>query len=228
MIFPTPKYEAYYDGSYVLTSYIDTVDLMKLYEIYKDGNEDVSIALNADFAEDEYEILINEAGIRITAKGACGVFRAISSLRQLFKEHGDKLPYCEIKDVPDFPTRSYMLDISRCRMPKVETITRLIDFLAELKYNEFQLYMESFVMKLKHFPKYTADFDCLTPEDIEYLDRYCADRFIDLVPNQNCLGHMGTWLDEEEFKSLDVSGGDVNTATVNPLVPETMECAEKL
>lgn len=228
MIFPTPKKEVYCNGVYKLCAYFDTVDLMELYEKYKAGNEDVTIVQNIDFAVDEYEIAINEDGIRIIALGDCGIFRAISSLRQLLKVHGASLPYCEIHDDPDFQKRSYMLDISRCRMPKVSTITRLIDLMAELKYNEFQLYMESFVMKLKHFPKYTRDFDCLTPADIEYLDRYCADRFIDLVPNQNCLGHMGTWLEEEEFKHLDVSGGVVNTTTLNPLLDETMEFADKL
>ena len=146
MIFPTPKKEVYLNGVYQLCAYSDTVDLMELYEKYKAGNEDVTIVQNADFSVDEYEITINEDGIRIITLGNCGVFRAISSLRQLLKVHGASLPYCEIHDDPDFQKRSYMLDISRCRMPKVSTITRLIDQLAELKYNEFQLYMESFVM----------------------------------------------------------------------------------
>ena len=66
----------------------------------------------------------------------------------------------------------------------------MIDFLAALKYNEFQLYMEGDCFKYAAYPKETADFDCLTPEDIEELDAYCRQRFIDLVPNQNSFGHM--------------------------------------
>ena len=33
-----------------------------------------------------------------------------------------------------------------------------------------------------------------TPEEIKELDEYCLDRFIELVPCQNTLGHMGDWL----------------------------------
>jgi hypothetical protein len=42
----------------------------------------------------------------------------------------------------------------------------------------------------------------LLPEEIQALDRYCADRFIELVPNQNSLGHMQEWLKQDELKGL--------------------------
>lgn len=228
MIHPKPKAEAYTDGKYTVKAYEDIHNLLDLYNKYKNGDNDVTLVANDAYKQDEYKIEIDADGIKITRKGDCGTFRAVSTLKQMFKEYGAELPYCEIKDEPDFEKRSYMLDISRCRMPKVEYITRLIDLLADLKYNEFQLYMESFVFKYKAYPKYTEDFDCLTPEDIECLDKYCADRFIDLVPNQNGLGHMGDWLAQEEFKHLDVSGGTENTTTLDPTLPESFEFVDNL
>ncbi len=228
MIFPEPKSEKYFDGRYELRSYDGETELMHLYKKYKCGSEEINIAHDELYGTDKYSIVINESGITITASCDCGIFRAMSSLRQLLKENGASLPYCEIEDEPDFVRRSYMLDISRCRMPKVAKLTRLIDLLADLKYNEFQLYMENFCFKYKHFPKYTEDIDCLTPEDIEYLVEYCEDRFIDLVPNQNSFGHMSTWLEQEEFKKLDVSGGSEITGTLNTLLPEAFEFVDKL
>ncbi len=228
MIHPQPKHEAYFDGKYKMKAYSDTQDLMKLYDMYKQGNEDVKLELNLTYDEDKHDIYIDADGIRIVYGKPSGIFRAVSSLKQMFKEYGAELPYCEIKDEPDFKKRGYMLDISRCRMPKLELYTKLIDLLADLKYNEFQIYMESFVFKYSAYPKYTEDFDCLTPEDIIYLDKYCKDRFIELVPNQNGFGHMATWLNEDEFKHLDVSGGEVNTATINPLLPESFELMDNL
>ncbi|MBR5506992.1 MAG: hypothetical protein IKV88_02990, partial [Clostridia bacterium] len=61
------------------------------------------------------------------------------------------------------------------------TIMHLIDILAELKYNEFQLYMESFCFKYETLNEYTKDLNCLDADDIKILDQYCADRFIDFV-----------------------------------------------
>ncbi|MBQ4528180.1 MAG: family 20 glycosylhydrolase [Clostridia bacterium] len=228
MLLPRAKKENYFDEKYILKAYDESIDLMYLYKKYKHGNEDVTIITDSALGKEEYKLTINSAGITITASCDNGIFRAVSSLRQLLFDYKDALPCCEIEDSPVFEKRSYMLDISRCRMPKVSTITRLIDLLADLKYNEFQLYMESFVYKCKAYPKYTEDFDCLTPEDIEYLVDYCEERFIDLVPNQNSLGHMGTWLDEEEFKPLALTDGSHRSTTINPLLPETFEFMDNL
>ncbi len=228
MIFPQPKHEVYHDGVYKLKAYKETQDLLVLYDMYKAGNADVSLVLNEDYGTDEYGITVTEEGITITQSGDCSIFRAVASLKQLLRQYGDAIPCCEIKDSPDFARRAYMLEISCGRMPKVATIKRYIDYLASLKYNEFQLYVENFSVKYSAFPKYTADFDCLTPEDLEELDDYCRERFIDFVPNQNGFGHMSTWLAQDEFKHLDVSGGEVNTATVNPLLPETYEFMDKI
>ncbi len=229
MIFPIPKYEEYREGTYALKEYSDTIELIELYEKYKNGNNDVAFKNISAFDEEEYRILINENGILIETSTEVGKFRAISSLRQLLKEYKDKLPYSEIHDKPDFKRRSYMLDVSRCRIPKVEIIEKYIDLLADLKYNEFQLYFESFCFKFPEFPEYTRDFDCLTPEDIMHLDKYCKERFIDLQANQNCFGHMGTWLRQEEFKHLGVGYCEgQRTGTINILHPETIKFVEKL
>lgn len=228
VIIPIPKYEEYYEQKYILKSYDENLDLVNLYNKYKDGNQDVTIVSNALLDEDAYEFHVSDKGVTITASCSTGIFRAVSTFKQLLKQYKDELPYCNIKDNPDFKRRGYMLEISEGRMPTCETFTRLIDLLADLKYNEFQIYMENFVFKFKAYPKYTQDFDCLTPEDIIYLDKYCKDRFIDLVPCLNGFGHMKTWLAQDEFKHLDVSGGVVNTATINPLLPESLEFMDNL
>ena len=134
------------------------------------------------------------------------------------------LPHVHIEDKPDLPRRGYMLDISRGRKPKMETIKTMIDFLAALKYNEFQLYMEGDCFKYAAYPEETAHFDCLTPEDIRELDAYCQERFIDLVPNQNSFGHMYTWLKKPNFHHLGLfEREDEVPSTLNPLLPESFE-----
>ena len=48
----------------------------------------------------------------------------------------------KITDWPDYPQRGVMLDISRDKVPSMETLYQLIDLLASWKINQLQLYTE--------------------------------------------------------------------------------------
>ena len=65
----------------------------------------------------------------------------------------------------------------------------MIDILAELKYNQFQLYTEHTFAYTNHEIVW-KDYSPLTSQDILELDNYCKERYIELVPNQNSFGHM--------------------------------------
>ncbi len=228
-MYPRAKQEQYLEGIYPVKENYEGCDLLTFYNRIKEGNRDVKVLPAGLFEKEEYLLTVGENGITLHTATEEAIFRGATTLYQLVQEHEGKLPYAVIADKPDLKRRGYMLDISRSKMPTVETIKQYIDLLALLKYNEFQLYMESNCFKYAAYPKYTEDFDCLTPEDIRELDQYCADRFIDLVPNQNSLGHMGYWLAQDEFKHLGL--GDEtrpNSTTINPLLPESMEFLDNL
>lgn len=228
MIFPKPIEEKYKEGFYTLKNVFVYDELYFFYNAYKNGNTDISIQKIDGMEKEEYRISIDENGVEIQCFEEAGKFRAFTSLRQLLKENSEKLPYVEIHDKPDYKRRSYMLDISRCRMPKVETLVKFIDLLADLKYNELQLYMDGLVFKYDAFPEYFKDFECLDVEDIEYLDQYCYDRFIDLVPHQNSFGHLEKWLEKPELKHLGLTDGTIPADTINPLLEESIEFIDKL
>ena len=172
---------------------------------------------------EEYRITVDENGALLEASCDEGLFRAVTSLRQIMRRTEGNVPYLHIEDWPALPRRGYMLDISRGKKPKVDTIKGMIDFLAALKYNEFQLYMEGDCFKYAAYPAENADFDCLTAEDIRELDQYCRERFVDLVPNQNSFGHMYSWLKKPAFHHLGLFEGDEVPSTLNPLLPESFE-----
>ena len=69
----------------------------------------------------------------------------------------------------------------------------------------------------------------LTCEEIRELDEYCKERFIDLVPNQNSLGHMESWVKMEEFAPLGIQRDDGKpTTTIDPLDPRSLAFVERL
>lgn len=228
MLFPIPVHLQYNEGNYSLGHIAYQKDLAQFYQSYKEQNPDVSYTQNPQLKEEEYILDVTADGIAISYATEQGKFRALTTLRQMVKE-STTISCCHIQDYPHIPRRSYMIDISGGRVPRVETFKWLIDLLADLKYNELQIYMASIAcFKYAAFPEQTKDIDILTPEDIQELERYCEERFIELVPNQNSMGHMHEWLDHEEFAHLGLGDGSERMTTLNPLDERTYEFIEKI
>jgi len=224
ILFPQPRHIQLRDGTYAMPVRSEYRELTAFFRAIRSGMEGVQVCVSRLLGKEEYHLTIANDGVQISVSCDEGLFRAATSLHQMLLRSGGQLPYVQIEDRPELPRRGYMLDISRGRKPKMETIKTMIDFLAALKYNEFQLYMEGDCFKYAAYPEETAHFDCLTPEDIRELDAYCAARYIDLVPNQNSFGHMYTWLKKPKFHHLGLFGReDEVPSTLNPLLEESYD-----
>ena len=95
-----------------------------------------------------------------------------------------------------------MLDIGRDKIPSMETLKGLIDLFASMRINHLQLYMEGFSFDYEDFHYLFTNETPVTPEEFRELSQYARAHFIDLVPNQNVLGHMEKWLEKPQFRSL--------------------------
>jgi len=95
----------------------------------------------------------------------------------------------------------YMLDVSRHRVPTMETVKRQVDILAELGYNHFQLYTEH-TFAYKGHESVWREASPFTPEEIRELDAYCAARGIELAANQNSFGHLEHWLRHPDYNGF--------------------------
>jgi hypothetical protein len=100
-----------------------------------------------------------------------------------------------------FTVRSYMLDISRDKVPTMDTLRLIVDILEKFKYNQFQLYTEHTFAYSQH-EEVWKNASPMTPLEIRELDAYCAMRGIELVPNQNSFGHMERWLTLSSYNHL--------------------------
>jgi len=177
-----------------------------------------------------YSLSIKPEGIKLVGSDSASVFYGCQTLCQLLRQFDSNLPCFEIEDWPDFSVRGYMLDISRDRVPKMETLFSLVDRLAEWKINHLQLYTEHTFA----YTGYEIVWQHASPmigEEILALDAYCRDRYIDLVPNQASFGHMDRWLKHTPFKHLAESPNGwefrgtqfSNPFTLNPLHPGSLE-----
>lgn len=162
------------------------------------------VEYRAELHPQGYELEWNQDGLRLSYSSAQGLHYALLTAAQMAEGQcgSRKWTHYLIEDEPEFPVRGVMLDIGRNKIPRIETIFALIDRLSELKFNHLQLYMEGFCFDYKKYAKFFPDATPITEEEYRFLDAYALERFIDLVPNQNCLGHMGHWLVKPEFREL--------------------------
>ena len=85
--------------------------------------------------KDGYHLEVRKTAIDILASGEEGWHNGLSTLRQLAMSADPLLPLCSIDDYPDFEHRAIMLDISRNKVPKLETLFDLIDTFSQWKIN---------------------------------------------------------------------------------------------
>lgn len=145
---------------------------------------------------------INADSIELEASDSSGLFYGRQVLEEILEHHVEgQIPCCRIMDWPDFSSRGYMLDISRDRVPTLEHLIHLVNYLSKLRYNQLQLYTEHTFAYRQH-ERVWANASPLTAAEIRELDQYCRERQIELVPNQNSFGHMERWLVHDAYKHL--------------------------
>lgn len=167
---------------------------------FKKTENSIYLSKNNNLSE-SYVLTIYNCGIEITAVDDSSLFYGMQTLRQIIRDNGTRLSHLEIKDKPYFERRGFYHDVTRGKVPTLETIKELIDRCAYYKLNELQLYVEhSFAFKAHS--ELWADADPLTPEDILLLDEYAKKRHIELVPSLSTFGHLYHALSSHSYGDL--------------------------
>ncbi len=162
---------------------------------------EVSVDRGATSHPTGYRLAIRADRIELTGTSPTGCFHGLQTLGQLSQVDRLRVPCCTILDWPDYPTRGLLHDVTRGKVPTLETLKLLVDRLAGLKVNQLQLYIEhAFVFSFD--PEICTTDEGLTPDAVRRLDEYCRERFIDLVPAVANLGHMGRILSMSKYRPL--------------------------
>lgn len=167
------------------------------------GDAQADCSLDSSLPAQAFSLTIEHAGgVRIVAADRAGTRYAQNVLAQIQAQATPQgLPCLTLEDAPDFPVRGFMLDISRGRVPEMTALFRLVDLLANLRYNQLQLYIEH-TFAFKHHEAVWRDASPMTAAEIRELDAYCAAHGVELVPNLNSFGHVERWLKHSQYKAL--------------------------
>jgi len=190
----------------------------------------------ADLPVQGYNLSVNHDKIIVEYSSRQGLYYSLVTLKVLRENYSGILPCCSIEDYPDLEIRGVMLDISRDKVPTIETLKSVVQLLADLKYNHLQLYIEGFSYAYPSFKNLWLNKETpITGDEIRELDAFCKSRYIDLVPNQNTLGHMMAWLATDEFKDLAECPGGYKAlglmsmkGTLDPSDPGSIELINKM
>lgn len=182
---------------------------LRINKSYEDSFSEKSIRLRKviGIEEEAYKINIGKNSINIVASSSSGMFYGIQTLIQIIKNEGHELSKMEIDDSPYFKNRGYYHDITRGKVPTLDTLKELVDRLSAYKINQLQLYIEhSFAFK--ELSEVWFDKDPLTAEEILLLDEYCKRRHVELIPSISTFGHLYEVLRSKSFSSLCELGED--------------------
>lgn len=154
-----------------------------------------------EVGDQAYRLTISPERVVVAASSESGLFYGVQTLIQIAKATGRSWPCLTITDAPVLPVRGLMLDVSRMKVPRLETLERLVTTMAHYKYNHFQLHTEHTFDFPRH-PEIGANASPITPAEIIKLDRICRQHYIDLVPNLQSLGHQRALLSNPNYAHL--------------------------
>ncbi len=209
---PLPQKITHLEGTYPLRYYTDIVlvdtepsaflyaqMLQKDFETYaglrllitrgRAFAHDIALKIDPELPYDHYLLSITPETASVTAGSDEALLHGVQTFGQYVQRHGGVLPCILVEDWPSLPNRGYYQDISRGRVPTLESLKEKADLLCRYKINQWQLYVEHTYLFRSESEAWREDTP-LTAEEIMELDAYCRARHIELVPSLASFGHM--------------------------------------
>ncbi|MDG3582151.1 beta-N-acetylhexosaminidase [Galbibacter pacificus] len=224
-----------------IVTFLNTQDFngeLKLFPTPNTPKADIVLKIDSTSLKPQgYSIKITPSTIELIGHDPAGLFYAKQTLLQILLyaiTENKAVPCLKITDWPNFERRGVMLDVSRDKVPTMETMYQLIDKFSSWKLNELQLYIEH-TFAYKNHEEVWKNASPFTPGQIKELDAYCKKKHIDLVPNQNSFGHMENWLKYDTYLDLAECPTDCKTiwgnrkrTSLNPVDPRSFELMKSL
>ena len=184
----------------------------------------LSLIIKKDLAlpsDEGYVLLIKDKRVTIEAKSRSGLFYGMQTLNQLLEDAHDQnvsIPACRITDYPGIPVRAVHIDLKN-HLDAGNYYYRTIDRLAAIKINNIIFEFED---KLRYRKaKDVGAADAISVEEFAAISKYAKDRFIEISPLVQGLGHASFILKHDAYKEL--RDNPESDWAFDPLNPKTYD-----
>ena len=189
-----------------------------------------------------YTLTVTPQGIQLCGGSAQGLFYAEQSLAQLRRRYGERMPCFEIRDEPALGYRGFMIDCCRHFFP-VDDLKKMIRAAAAFKLNVFHWHLtedqgwriaiEAYpklaeVGSVRPYSKFGRTYEegtyggCYSKDDIREIVAFCAEHYIDVIPEFEIPGHASAML--AAYPELSCTKEPVNVKTGGGVYPNVL-CA---
>jgi hypothetical protein len=172
-------------------------------------------------SDEGYILLVKNKRAVIEAKSKSGLFYGMQTLNQLLEDAHDQnvpIPACRITDYPAIPVRAVHIDLKN-HLDARNYYYKTIDRLAAIKINNIIFEFED---KLKYKKaKEVGTADAISIEEFAALSKYAKDRFIEISPLVQGLGHASFILKHDAYK--DLRDNPESDWVFDPLNPKTYD-----
>jgi hexosaminidase len=173
------------------------------------GNIHLSIKADENLGMEGYELSITSDAVQLSAQEPAGLFYGVQTLRQLLPAYPSEsvsLPALWVRDLPRFPWRGAMLDVSR-HFFGVEDVKRFVDLISHYKINRLHLHIsddQGWRIEIKSWPRLTevggstevggGKGGYYTQEQYKEIVDYASSRYVTVVPEIDTPGHTNAAL----------------------------------
>jgi len=169
--------------------------------------------------EEGYMLEVGDGRVMIKARKAAGLFYGYQTLLQLGEDARDlgiPMPACHIVDYPDLAVRALHLDLKH-HLDGMQYYYQLIDRLAAWKINHLIIEFED-KLRYRKAPLAGASH-AVAIEEFAMLSRYAKDRYIEISPLVQGLGHASFILKHQAYEAL--RDNPQSEWVFDPLHPDT-------
>ena len=176
---------------------------------YNTGNIQLALSDDTSLGEEGYELSIAPDSVLLSANRPAGLFYGVHTIRKLmpvYPPESVSLPCLSIRDIPRFPWRGAMLDVSR-HFFGVEDVKRFVDLISQYKINRLHLHIsddQGWRIEIKSWPRLTevggstevggGKGGYYTQEQYKEIVDYASSHYVILVPEIDTPGHTNAAL----------------------------------
>lgn len=184
------------------------------------------LELDSPDQEQGFSLSIGHDSVLLSSRSRQGLFYGCLAWQQLAaqgKETGE-IQALELTDWPVLENRGIMLDISRGRVYTLDYLKQLVSKLAMLRINVLQLYIEH-TFAFSFLEEVHQGCDPIRADEIQQLDRWCKEYYIELQANLQSFGHCNRILTTKGLRHLRESN---LYWTLSPAVEETYTLLDRM